>query len=125
MPKDQGLDYLLCLDGQIIDQGDGYWVKIEAKMSKSISKERPHGIKYCLSLHEPYGKRIMGFDNAHAIKKQKKYKGTKFYTFDHEHKYGHGRIIPYQFSSPGQLLVDFWTEVDLVLKKHKSGGKKR
>jgi hypothetical protein len=32
MPRDTGLDTLLDLDGTIIDQGGGYWVKIEARL---------------------------------------------------------------------------------------------
>ncbi len=31
MVRDDGLDTLLDLDGYLIDQGDGYWVKIEAR----------------------------------------------------------------------------------------------
>lgn len=52
--RDTGLDALLDLDGYIIDQDGGYWVKIEAAVQES-TVGRPHGIKYSLSLHEPYG----------------------------------------------------------------------
>jgi len=50
--RDTGLDTLLDLDGYIIDQDGGYWVKIEAAMQEPAIG-RPHGIKYSLSLHEP------------------------------------------------------------------------
>ncbi len=28
----------------------------------------PHGIRYALTLHDRYGTRLLGFDNAHAVK---------------------------------------------------------
>jgi len=39
----------------------------ELKKAKHI----PHGIKYSLTLHDKYNKRIIGFDNAHAFKTKK------------------------------------------------------
>lgn len=32
----------------------------------AASSERPHGIKYSLTLHAPDGTRLLGFDNAHG-----------------------------------------------------------
>ena len=61
------------LHGSILDQGGGYWIKIEAWWV-DVSPEVPHGIRYSLTLHEPYAKRIVGYDNAHAIKPPKKFK---------------------------------------------------
>ena len=46
---------------QILDQGDGYWIKFEA-WRVDVSDSIPHGIRYSLTLHEPYGKRILGYD---------------------------------------------------------------
>jgi hypothetical protein len=60
-----GFATLIDLHEQIIDQGDGYWVKIEAWRVEATA-EVPHGIRYALTLHEPYGKRILGYDNAHG-----------------------------------------------------------
>ncbi len=95
MTDTPGLQALLDLAGSIIDQGDGYWVKLEA-LSVLPTKAIPHGIRYALTLHEPYGKRILGYDNAHAVKPPKKYKFA------------------------GQRLSDFFAEVDLVLAQIKS-----
>jgi len=67
-----GISTLLDLHNQVIDQGDGYWVKIEA-WTVSISPDIPHGIRYSLTLHEPYGDRILGYDNAHAVTLPKKF----------------------------------------------------
>jgi hypothetical protein len=59
MSRDTGLDTLLDLDGNILDQGDGYWVKIEAKLLENPTDERPHGISYSLTLHDPFNQRIL------------------------------------------------------------------
>src|SRR5438105_4068065 len=59
-----GLDTLLDLDGSIFEQEDGFWIKVEAKRVEH-SASIPHGIKYCLTLHNRYGTRVMGYDNAH------------------------------------------------------------
>ena len=49
------------------------------------SKDIPHGIRYALTLHAPSGKRILGYDNAHAVK-VKKYSGQRL-LFDHKHRH--------------------------------------
>lgn len=56
---DQGLETLLDLNGVIIQQEKGYWVKFEVSQTP-VTKERPHGLRYSLTLHDKYGKRIMG-----------------------------------------------------------------
>jgi len=70
MKRDPAIDSLLDLHGSILDQGDGYWIKIDAWLV-DVSKDIPHGIRYSLTLHEPYGKRLLGYDNAHAVSLQK------------------------------------------------------
>ena len=44
MSKDKGLDYLLDLNGEILAQESGYWVKIEAKKLAQATRECPHRI---------------------------------------------------------------------------------
>jgi len=121
MGRDTGLDTLLDLDGNIIDQGDGYWVKIEAKLLKSPTEMRPHGISYSLTLHDPFGQRILGFDNAHAIKppKKQKYSGRRI-QYDHKHRHIKDKGVSYEFVDAYQLLKDFFKDVDNVLKKVRS-----
>ena len=118
MKRDKGLDTLLDLDGSIFVQEDKSWIKIETKRLKAPSNERPHGIKYSLTLHSPDGARILGFDNAHAVKvkSRKKYFG-QIITYDHQHHSTDESITSYSFSSPEQLLEDFFHEVDEYLKK--------
>ena len=117
MREDQVIETLLDLHDQIIDQGDGYWVKIEAWVVV-VSADIPHGIRYSLTLHEPYGKRILGYDNAHAVKPPKKFKyaGVRL-PYDHKHRHISDKGVPYAFKDAHQLLSDFFAEVDRVLKK--------
>ena len=118
--KDVGLDTLLLLNGEIYDQGDGYWVKIEAWQVESTAYI-PHGVRYALTLHDRYGTRLMGFDNAHAVKPPRRngFTGRRL-TYDHRHRHSKDRGVPYEFISPGQLLKDFFDEVDRVLKELQS-----
>ena len=114
---DIGLDILLELHGTEYTEENGYWYKIEAWEVKP-SPERPHGIRYNLTLHNNYNKRIMGFDNAHGIKTtrkvRKRYKG-RIVTYDHVHKSSIDRGEPYVFSSAEQLLQDFFDTVNEIL----------
>lgn len=112
-----GLETLLELNGTIVDQGDGYWIKIEA-VRVEVSNRRPHGIKYSLSLHEPSGTRIMGYDNAHAIsgKVHRKY-SFQGSGFDHRHRHSADTGVRYNFTTPYKLLEDFFADVDRILKE--------
>ena len=97
-PQDTGLDYLLGLDGNIeVQTDDGYWVKMEVSRV-AVTIERPHGIKYSLTLHAPDNTRLIGFDNAHAVKPQGahfKHAGKK-YLYDHQHRHikDEGLLLP-------------------------------
>lgn len=119
MREDPGIQTLLELNDQIIDQGDGYWIKIEVLQVKQTA-DIPHGIRYSLTLHEPYGKRILGYDNAHAIKLPKKFKyAGRRLNYDHKHRHISDKGVPYEFQSAHQLLSDFFEDVDRVLKEIK------
>ncbi|HHL3494122.1 TPA: DUF6516 family protein [Legionella pneumophila] len=65
--KDVGLETLLALDGTEYREKNGYWYKIEVFLVE-LTEERPHGIRYNLTLHDSYNQRILRFDNAHGIK---------------------------------------------------------
>src|ERR1700719_4549394 len=67
--RDCGLDALLDLDGVVYalsDDSAPYWVKFVVKQVPA-SLERPHGLSYSLTLHDPQGDRVLGFDNAHPV----------------------------------------------------------
>ena len=119
MKRDRGLDRLLCMDGQSFSDESGYWWKIEARRV-AVTPERPHGIKYSLTLHDKFGERILGFDNAHALPGKSRKAYTSKYTgeiveYDHRHDTRTGKVIPYSFQTADQLLVDFFTAVNKVI----------
>ena len=86
MPKpDLGIEKLLLLDGGLYDQGDGYWIKIGARKVQP-DEHAPHGIRWAL-LHDRYETRLLGYDNAHAVKppKRKRYAGRRL-AYYHKHQ---------------------------------------
>lgn len=116
MVTDLGLATLLDLNGTVIAQEHGYWIKIEAwEVPKSA--EVPHGIHYCLTLHNRYGSRILGYDNAHAVKPPRRGFAGRRLEYDHKHRHAKDKGVPYKFENTYQLLADFFTEVDKVLKE--------
>ena len=115
MRENAAIDTLLDLNGSIFDQGNGYWMKIEA-WRVNLTKDIPHGIRYSLTLHEPYGKRILGYDNAHGIKPPKKFKyAGRILAFDHKHRHASDKGVPYSFKDAQQLMNDFFADVDRTL----------
>ena len=116
MARGQDIDILLDLDGVIIEQAGGCWTKFEVRRISQPTEEIPHGIRYSLTLHDRHGERMMGFDNAHAVKsrKKRKYQGRK--TYDHRHRHAADEAVPYEFVDGHQLLKDFWLEVDIALR---------
>ena len=113
----RGLATLLDLHQEVIDQGDGYWVKIEAWEVK-VSDGVPHGIRYSLTLHSPKGVRILGYDNAHSVRPRSGYSGRKLAN-DHKHRNSTDPGIRYDFKDAHELLRDFFADVDKVLKLDK------
>src|SRR5688572_30793922 len=85
MAEDYALDVLLSLDGFEFQFAEGYRVKISARRVQP-SGNRPHGVRYSLTLHDSSGHRIYGLDNAHRIKRSRP-------EFDHRHVYGERRIV--------------------------------
>ena len=82
------------------------------------TQQIPHGIRYSLTLHEPYGKRILGYDNAHAVKAPKKFKyAGRIQAYDHKHRHISNKGMPYEFKDAQQLMIDFFADVDRVLQE--------
>ncbi len=111
---DFGLETLLQLDGEVIPMDNGFWVKFKVHVTNP-NIHIPHGIKYSLTLHDKYNRRIIGYDNAHGIKlpKKKKFSGSR-QIWDHKHQ--EAKIYPYEFESACQLLEDFWHDVNNIIK---------
>lgn len=112
---DPAFDTLLELDGQIlfIDER-GHWVKFEVKRA-AASPERPHGLKYSLTLHDTAGRRLIGFDNAHPVATSRGPARRSRQALDHRHR--SRTVRPYDYRDAATLLADFWAEVDAILKE--------
>jgi hypothetical protein len=108
MARDEGLENLLELDGEIIVFENGMWAKFVA-IRVPADRSRPHGISYSLTLHAPDGERIFGIDNAHPVRTVKGPGGRRDWSRDHLHRGQAAR--PYKFVDAGELLADFWKEV--------------
>jgi hypothetical protein len=72
-PRDPTLDVLLDLDGQVlvVDPEARHWVRFVVTRVP-VSAEKPHGLDDSLTLHGPDGARLVGFDNAHPVARQKR-----------------------------------------------------
>ncbi|MGH8687984.1 MAG: toxin-antitoxin system TumE family protein [Burkholderiales bacterium] len=116
--RQSGLDTLLDLHGEVLVQERGYWIKIEA-WTIEPTEGVPHGIRYSLTLHDSKGTRVLGYDNAHAVKPSTKGFAGQRHEYDHVHRHAKDKGVPYGFSSAGQLVTDFFAEVDKVLKEIK------
>ena len=116
MDRDPSLDTLLDLDGQVlvVDPETRHWVRFVVRRVP-VSEERPHGIEYTLTLHGPDGERLVGFDNAHPVKRQAGPGGKAGPTLDHRHRLK--TVRPYTYRDAATLMADFWAAVDSVLRE--------
>ena len=114
--RDTGPEALLDLDSQVfvVDTKGQYWVRFSVRRVPS-TPDRPHGLNYSLTLHGPDGNRLVGFDNAHAVRESHGPGGKSRGPLDHRHRME--TVRPYRFKDAATLLVDFWTEVDKLLKE--------
>jgi hypothetical protein len=108
---DPALDTLLDLDGimLVVEPEGEHWVRFVVTRVPATA-EKPHGLDYSLTLHGRNGERLVGFDNAHPVGKQKRGDPQ-----DHRHRIR--TVKPYEYSDAATLLADFWTQVDAVLKE--------
>ena len=110
--EDETLATLLLLNGEIFPMERGYWTKFEA-YRVDPEQHTPHGVRYSLTLHDRYNRRILGFDNTHAIRPTRKRYGARKVTWDHKHRCD--RVSAYEYESASQLLMDFWSDVERVM----------
>lgn len=85
------------------------------------TREKPHGISYSLTFRAADGRRLMGYDNAHAVP----HRGGRFVerqpAFDHWHRdeTDEGRV--YRFETAEKLIADFFDEIERILKDQNHG----
>jgi hypothetical protein len=113
---DRSLGALLLLDGEtfVLDAGGTLWVKFVVKRT-AVSHERPHGLDYSLTLHDDAGERLLGFDNAHAVRETAGPGARTRIEYDHTHR--GKRVRFYIYLDAATLLADFWAEVDTIMKE--------
>jgi len=114
--RDASLDTLLDLDGQVlvVDPKGRHWVRFVVRRV-TVTEAKPHGLDYSLTLHGPDGKRLVGFDNAHPVRRASGPGGKAGIAFDHRHRLK--RVRPYEYQDAAALLADFWAAVDEVLRE--------
>ena len=112
-----GFGFLLAFDGRTHLLEKGYWLKFEIRRV-APDESRPHGLRYSFTLHGPTGKRLIGFDNAHAVRPS----GSRFKKetvgFDHWHRTATDAGRPYRFIDAERLVDDFFKDVNRVLQAH-------
>ncbi len=111
--RDPGFATLLELDGFIAEVGGGCWVKFDVKQVPSTAAI-PHGLRYSLTLHQSSGERVLGFDNAHALKIGSGPGARRSLARDHFHAKKAVRL--YDYKNAATLLEAFWAQVDAYLR---------
>ena len=114
--SDSSLSILLDLDETNIGVGTRHWVKIRAWLIEP-DEARPHGIRYELTMHDASNRRILGFDNAHAVRRPGGQYVEQPRAYDHRHRGPKDAGVPYAFVSAGKLVEDFWQAVFRALEE--------
>lgn len=81
------------------------------------NEARPLGIRYELSLHDAGNRRILGFDNAYAVKRPGGHYVEQPRAYDHLHRGPKAAGVPYAYVSADKLVGDFWQAVFKALEE--------
>lgn len=117
-PPEHTLEFLLAFDGRTHWYEGGYHVKFQIRRVRP-TPERPHGLRYSFTLHDPGGRRLVGFDNAHAVSAPGSMFVARPETADHWHRTEKDEGRPYGFKDAETLIEDFFDEVERVLTERK------
>jgi Family of unknown function (DUF6516) len=104
------LEFLLAFDGRVHWYREGYHAKYEIRRVRP-TRQRPHGLRYSFTLHDPDGTRLIGFDNAHAAPAGGKFKKRPA-AVDHWHRIENDPGRPYAFTDAATLIDDFFVEIE-------------
>ena len=115
MRRAPSLDALLDLDGTVlvVDPETKHWVRFVVTRVEA-TEAKPHGLDYSLTLHDPDGERLVGFDNAHRVRLRSGPGGKPRGAQDHKHRLK--TVKPYEYQDAATLLGDFWDKVYTVLR---------
>ncbi len=114
--SEHALEFLLAFDGRIHWLEEGYWLKFAVRRGEP-SEEWPHGLYYSFTLHDPRGQRIVGFDNAHSVRRRGSRFGQGPQAADHWHRTPGDGGRPYRLTTMETLIDDFFNEVERVLSE--------
>lgn len=115
MSDEHTLEFLLAFDGRVHWFESGHF-KFEIRRVDPIP-ERPHGLRYSFTLHDPQGNRLIGFDNAHGVAELGSRFKAKPTAVDHWHRTQDDEGRPYAFKDADTLLADFFREVRRALEE--------
>ncbi|MSP88175.1 MAG: hypothetical protein EXQ92_05090 [Alphaproteobacteria bacterium] len=114
--EDQGLAYLLDLDGEDIVYESGAVARFRVKRIDP-TPGKPHGISYSLTFHAPDGRRLMGYDNAHGAARSGSRFARRPVDYDHWHRDERDEGRPYKFVSAERLIADFFDEIERIVRE--------
>src|SRR5690349_7092463 len=86
-----------------LSDGEGVLGEIRGMESRGDAGA-PHGVAYSVTLHDRNNTRILGYDNAHAVKRKRKGFRARKTTWDHVHKME--IVTEYELTSAAQLIED-------------------
>ncbi len=115
--REHTLEFLLAFDGRRHWYEGGHHVRFQIRRVEKTD-ERPHGLRYAFTLHDPKGRRLLGFDNAHGVRAPGGKRKRRTLAVDHWHRTEHDKGRPYAFKDAETLLDDFFREVERVLTEH-------
>lgn len=119
-PPEHALEFLLAFDGRRHWYEGGYHIRFEIKRV-AATPERPHGLRYSFTLHDPDNERLIRFDNAHPVVAKGSQFNPKPVAADHWHRDETDDGRPYDFIDAENLIEDFFNEVERVLTARHSG----
>lgn len=102
--RDEAMERILDYDRRRYWLENGWSLRFRVRQVP-VTDERPHGLKYAFTLHDVDGTRLLGFDNAHGVRRTEAY--------DHRHRLRKTeKLVPYGFSDADALLCDFFDAVE-------------
>ncbi len=103
MDTDEALLRLLDYDGRCYRLAQGWSLKFRIAPAP-VTPERPHGVRYALTLHDAAMVRLLGFYNAHGVPRRQ--------AFDHRHRFRRtSELVPLRLCRRRPAAMDFFDAV--------------